>query len=286
MNRKVSNMTLPDLPENPKPEPATAPDTEHSPDRTPDFTPSFTIDTFFNGRVKVRQHRTGYRFSIDAILLAAHVLPRPGDAIVDLGTGCGIIPVVLAFRHPDTRISGIEIQPDLAASARENIRANQMADRVRIMEKDMRHVTLSDFDSPQDIVISNPPYHRAHSGRINPTAEKAIARHEIKMTLNDLTQTASRLLRTMGKFITIYPAERLADLLSAMQRFKIEPKYIRPVQSTRTDDAKLVLVTGIRNGRPGLKFSAPLIIYQSGKTYTQEVAGMYAARLRVTPSGI
>jgi tRNA1Val (adenine37-N6)-methyltransferase len=231
-----------------------------------------TVDTFFNGRILVKQHRDGYRFSIDAVLLASHVMPRPGDTVLDLGTGCGIIPLILAYRYPQISIYGIEIQQRLADIAAVNVKENRMEDRITILCKDMKHLKQNSIPEPARLVITNPPYRKADSGRINPNQERAVARHEIKAALFDVLDTARRMLRISGRFVSIYPAERMTDMLAQMRSSGIEPKYIRMIHSGPNTDAVLILVQGIRGGHPGMKIGPPLVICREDGSYTDELS--------------
>jgi tRNA1Val (adenine37-N6)-methyltransferase len=233
-------------------------------------------DTFFNGHIVVRQESAGYRFSIDAVLLADYTTAHPDETLVDLGTGCGILPLILAYRYPKTQFVGIEIQSSLAELAVRNVHENSMSDRIRIMCRDMKSIQKSQIPGPVDRVISNPPYRKPDTGRVNPNPQRAVARHEIKITLEEVVMTAARLLRPGGRFTTIYPAGRLADLMSGMQANGIEPEKIRTIHSRSGDDAKLVLTEGIKGGRGGVTIEPPLIIYQAGNTYTDAVEKMFS----------
>jgi tRNA1(Val) A37 N6-methylase TrmN6 len=234
-----------------------------------------TKDTFFSGRIKVRQDRSGYRFSIDSILLACHAGPRPGDKVLDLGTGCGIIPLILAYHEPNLKIFGIEVQKELADIAGTNVEENHMGDIITILCKDMKELKNDMISGPVDLIVSNPPYRKVVSGRINPDMQRAVARHEIKVSLEDITSTSRRVLRTAGRFVTIYSAERITDLLTHLRSAGIEPKFLRMVHSGVKTEAKLVLVEGIKDGRPGVKIGPPLIIYDRDGAYTQEVEKMF-----------
>ena len=234
-----------------------------------------STDTFFNGRIKVRQHRYGYRFSIDAILLAHHVTPRPGDRILDLGTGCGIIALILAYRHPDIEIYGIEVQKELAEIAALNVKENFLEDRICIVCEDLKAVNNDAIPRPVNVIVSNPPYRQANSGRINPNRQKAVARHEIETTLTDFVKTARRLLQKSGHLVTIYPAERAVDLIAEMRYRDIEPKFLRMIHSGQDTPAKLILVEGKRGARGGTKVGPPLVIYNKDGSYTSQVQKMF-----------
>jgi tRNA1Val (adenine37-N6)-methyltransferase len=236
---------------------------------------SLTTDTFFNGRISVKQNRAGYRFSIDAVLLAWHARPRPNNTVLDLGTGCGIIPMILYYRHPKIKVYGVEIQAELADIAALNIAENRMEDRIFIHCRNMKGLKHDLTYGPVDLVISNPPYRKTESGRINPDQQRAVARHEIKATLYDIVETARRMLRTSGRFVIIYLAERMADILIQMRSAGIEPKYLRMIHSQRQTEAKLILVEGKKGGRHGLKIDPPLIIYRKNGSYSDEVEEMF-----------
>lgn len=234
-----------------------------------------TPDTFFHGKITVKQKESGYRYSIDSVLLAWHCRPRPGNRIIDLGTGCGIIPLILLYRHPAITIQGIEIQKDLADIARLNIRENGYENRADIIWQDMSTLKGKSVNPPVDIIVSNPPYRKADSGRINPNQECAVARHEIKITLEGVIQTARKLLSTGGRLITINTADRLTDLITCMRNTGIEPKFARMIHSKQKSEARMVLIEGTMRGRPGMKIAPPLVIYNNDGSYTNEVEKMF-----------
>ena len=237
---------------------------------------SYTTDTFFDGKIKVMQSRAGYRFSIDSVLLAFHAAPRPGDKVLDLGTGCGIISLIMAVRQPDIRIFAVELQTELAGLAEANVGQNQLANRIQVMHTDMRLLKPNMTGGPADLIVCNPPYRKPGSGRINPAQQRAVARHEIKVSLVDILETAHRMLRTAGRFVVIYSVERTTDIISCMRSEQIEPKFMRMIHSTRNSEAKLVLIEGVKGARPGLKVTPSLIIYDDTGDYTEEVKPMFA----------
>lgn len=236
---------------------------------------AITTDTFFDGQLQVKQYRDGYRFSIDAVLLAGYASPKPGEIVLDLGTGCGILPLILAYRHPDIRIWGVEIQDELAEVATINARENRLEDRITIICEDMISLKSEIFSGSVDMVVCNPPYRKVNSGRINPNPQRAIARHEIQVTLHEVVETASRMLNMSGRFVTIFSVERTMDILSSMRECGLEPKHLRSVHSFEDANATLVLLTGIKGGRPGMNVEPPLIIYKDEDTYTEEVRRMF-----------
>jgi tRNA1Val (adenine37-N6)-methyltransferase len=224
---------------------------------------ALTVDTFFNGSIRVKQDQAGYRFSIDAVFLAGLAEPSPEDTVLDLGTGCGIIPLILAYRHPKIRIYGVEVQERFADLAAQNVKENCLDDRISVHFLDMKMLTPDTTSGPVDVVVSNPPYRKAESGRINPDRQRAIARHEIRM------------LRTAGKFKTIYTAERTADMVIQMRLAGLEPKSLRIIHSKHNTVGKLIYIEGKKGGRPGLKIGPPLIIYNQDGSYTDEVQAMF-----------
>jgi len=216
-----------------------------------------SVDDFMNGRLKLIQSRTGYRFSIDAILLSQFVSTKPGDIVVDLGTGCGIIPLVLLLTRPIRFAFGLEIQENLADQAARNAVLNGFENKMGIIIGDIKHPPLT--PSSADLVVCNPPYRKKDSGRINPDPQRAIARHEILTALNEILEAARRLLRAKGRIAMIYPAVRLADVMVRMRGFNLEPKRIRIVHPRLESEAKLALIEASSGGSVGLKVLPPLI---------------------------
>lgn len=234
-----------------------------------------TCDTFFNGALRVEQQRAGYRFSIDAVILADRVRPRPGDQVLELGTGSGIVLLILAFRYPDAGYIGVEVQSGLYQLALKNVQMNRMQDRIRLLHMDMRDLRLEQTGGAVDTLVCNPPYRRVAAGRLNPNHQKAIARHEMKLNLPDLLQTVQRMLRPGGRCHIVYTAERLIELLTGMSAAAIEPKHLTMVYSGLHTEAKLALVEGVKGARSGCKVAPPLIIYDENGQYTPEVAKMF-----------
>jgi tRNA1Val (adenine37-N6)-methyltransferase len=233
-----------------------------------------TTDTLFNGKLLVRQPKDGYRFSIDAVLLAHLACPRPQDRLIDIGAGCGIVALILAFRFPGVCIHAVEIQPVLAELARENARLNGLAARIEVAQEDLRRIRQQDTGGPFDLMVCNPPYRKARSGRINPDPQKAMARHELAASLPDVMEAAARLLKRAGRLAVIYPSERTAELIAEMRSVSIEPKVLRMIHSRIDAGAKLTFVEGSLGGNPGLRVEPPLAIYGEQGQYSPEVESM------------
>jgi tRNA1Val (adenine37-N6)-methyltransferase len=244
-----------------------------------------TVDTFFENQIKIHQPADGYRYAMDPVILAAHVMPRPGCKIIDIGCGCGIIPLILGFRHKNVHIIGIEIQSQLAELATKNIHENQMSDRIQILKKDVRSTTSFDIQSYDnqsydnqglaDIIVSNPPYKKKGTGRLNPNSQRAIARHEIRLELSQFFSNARKLLKPRGQILFIFPASRLQDIVPGLVSHNFQLDWIQFVHTKKNKIAKLILVSGIKEGRGSSIVRPPLYIYDNQNNPTNEYAAMF-----------
>ena len=188
-----------------------------------------TRDAALDGRVTLWQHRRGYRFSVDAVLLGVFCRPARGGLGADLGTGCGVVGLVLLARGAARRVVGVELQADLARLARRNARENRDQGTLSVVRADLRRRPLPLAAGCFDLVVSNPPFFRLASGRRSPDPERAVARDERALPLADLLRAARWLLRTGGRFGVVYPAPRLAELLTGARDVGLEPKRLRLV---------------------------------------------------------
>jgi tRNA1Val (adenine37-N6)-methyltransferase len=241
-----------------------------------------TLDVLFDGKLSLFQSRTGYRFSLDALLLANFVTIKRQEKIVDLGTGNGVIPLVLATLHRSAILTGVELQPAMIERARRNVQLNGLERRIQILSGDVRAGAQLAAEASFDVAVCNPPYRKPGSGRVSPNDERQIARHETQGDLGDFLHTGAFLLRAKGRMAIVYSAGRCVDLLSLMREARIEPKRMRTVHSFAGVEASLVLVEGVKGGRSGVEVLAPLTIYLRGKEYTKEVAAMIAGTGRGT----
>jgi len=223
--------------------------------------PDETLDNFFNGKLQIIQKKKGYRFSIDAVLLSQFIKIRKNERAIDLGTGCGILPLLLAHTTKAHFFIGVEIQKGLAECAKKNVVLNHLEDRISILKQDFRELKGTLPPGSFDVVFSNPPYRKYRTGRINPSMEKAIARHEIKGTLEDLISIASYLLPPKGRCYLIFPALRTVDLLVALREGKLEPKRLQFVHPRIGEEAKFILTESIKASGVELKLMEPLILH-------------------------
>lgn len=240
-------------------------------------TGSETFDTLFGGKLRIVQEKDGYRFSLDAILLAGFVWLRRGERVIDLGTGVGIIPLILGKRgEAAEQIVGVEIQEKLTELAQRNVLINGLEDLIHIVLGDIR--CLDDEFPPAgfDVVVTNPPYYRVASGRINPYVQKAIARHEVTCTLDDVLQSTRYLLKEGGRIFVVFPAQRAITLLGSLRNAALEPKILRWVHPREGEEATFVLTEAYKGGGEGVEVLPPLFIYSHDGTYTPELQRLYS----------
>lgn len=225
-------------------------------------------------QLELSQSITGYRYSIDSFILADFANPAQENKIIDFGTGNGILPLLLACKTT-SKIIGIEIQSSLLRHALRNIAQRRLKNQVTLIQGDIRFSKSFLKNGYFDIVLSNPPYRKLNSGRLNPNSEKAIARHEIIITLPDIIENAAYLLCDNGKLVMIYLPERYDELIKTIEEKGLTPNKIRFVHSNRNSDPKMFLVEAIKEGNGDLTILSPLYIYDNNGNYTLEMQKIY-----------
>ena len=230
------------------------------------------LQEFLYGRFKILQKKEGYRFSVDPILLASFVEVAPNDRIVDLGTGSGIMPLILIDRLEEGCIVGIECQQAYVDMARRSVEINNRQDRITIRHGDVRDPGDEPAAESFDIAVCNPPFLPAGTGHVNPRDDKAIARHEVCGTLQEFIRAARRLTRQKGRAYFVFPAARLVDLMALLRESSLEPRTLRLVHANEHSPAKLALVEAVKDGKPDLKIRRPLFIYDLNGQYTDEAS--------------
>jgi tRNA1Val (adenine37-N6)-methyltransferase len=231
----------------------------------------------FGGRLVLEQPREGYRFSIDAVLLAWWVDFEAGDRILDAGCGVGVVGLTLACCRGARDVTGVELQESLAALARANAAANGASTRVSIVEADVRRLS-PDFGGRFDVACANPPFREVGGGRLNPSAEKAAARHELTLTIEELSLAAAFALKAGGRFFLIHQPRRLPEVFSALGDAGFRVEKLRFVQPREGEAANLVLVAATRGGARETVVMAPLAIYDGRGAYAAEMAAVYEGR--------
>ncbi len=224
--------------------------------------------------------RKGYRiiqntkifcFGIDAILLSAYAKMNETDSAIDLGTGNGIIPMLMEARYGGSHFYGLEIQDINVELARRSIELNGLLGKVEVVHGDIKEASQIFGAGKYDVVTSNPPYMNENHGLTNPDSHKAIARHEILCTLEDVVREASRLLKFNGHFYMIHRPHRLVEIFDTLTKYKLEPKRVRFVHPYMDKEANMVLIDAVRGAKSMVKIENPLVVYREQGVYTQEL---------------
>lgn len=237
--------------------------------------PGERIDDLIRNDLKIIQNNVSFSFSIDAVLLANFATLKENDKVMDLGTGSGVIPLLLTSRKKNIMVTGLEIQEPVADMARRSILLNKLDARINIITGDIKEIANHFVAGSFDLIISNPPYMPAGAGLLNEEDAVAIAKHELKCTLEDVIKTASRLLNPKGRFAMVHRPSRLTDIIQLMRNYRLEPKRLRLVHSALGKKPSTVLVEAYRDGQPGLDIMEPLYIYNIDGTYTDELWRIY-----------
>jgi tRNA1Val (adenine37-N6)-methyltransferase len=232
-----------------------------------------TLDILCEDRLQIIQRRDGYRFSIDAILLANFVTLKKHERLLDIGSGCGIMPIYMSKKGYVNKMLGVEIQKDLYNTSLRNKTLNY-CDNVDFICGDITSWAQTLKRSPFHVVISNPPYTKERTGRKSPNHSRLIARYETSLHLSDLISVSSSLLYKKGRFYVIYPSRRLGELISIAASNKLEVKRLRFVHPKKNEGANLFLAEFIKEGGVGTSVEQPLYIYENSR-YTDEVKGYY-----------
>ena len=233
------------------------------------------IDDLQRGGLRVIQRADAFRFGTDAVLLADFAAPRRHDRVCDLGTGTGIIPLLLYARENTISADAVEIQPDMADMAARSMAMNGLNEKIRVLPGDLRSIRTLLPHARYDLVTCNPPYVKAGGTLLNPDASKRLARHEESCAIEDVACAAAWLLQNGGRLCCVFPAARMIELSDAMRKYRMAPKRIRMVHSRVEKAAHLCLMEGMLDARPGLIIEPPLVIYDENNAYTPELRRIY-----------
>ena len=226
--------------------------------------------------LKIIQNTKGFCFGIDSVLLSDFAKNiKKNYTIVDLGTGTGIISILLSKKTEAKKIYGIELQEEVCDMASRSVLLNNLQDKIEIINKNIKNISDTLGINVSDVVVTNPPYKKYGTGLLNEDDSKIISRHEKECTLEDVIKQSFKILKDKGLFYMVHRPDRLVDIIYLMRKYKIEPKEIRIVYSNIKSKAVLVLIKGIKNAGEELKVLSPLYIYNEDGTYTDEVLKIY-----------
>ncbi|GFI48527.1 tRNA1(Val) (adenine(37)-N6)-methyltransferase [Lachnospiraceae bacterium] len=233
------------------------------------------IDDLQRNHYRIIQDPGRFCFGMDAVLLSGFARAREGDRVLDLGTGTGIIPLLMNAKTKASHFTGLEIQPESADMARRSVALNGLEEKIGIITGDIKEAVSLFGAASFDVVTSNPPYMTEHHGLANPREPKAIARHEILCTLEDVVSQGSRLLKPGGNFFLVHRPFRLVDILVLLRQYKLEPKRMKLVHPFVDKEPNMVLIEANRGGRARMHVEPPLIVYKEPGIYTDEIYDIY-----------
>lgn len=224
------------------------------------------------------QHPGKFCFGMDAVLLSNFARVKKGEKVLDLGTGTGIIPILLTAKTEGERFVGLEIQKESADMARRSVAHNHLEGKIEIVNGDIKEASELFGLSSFDVITTNPPYMIGRHGIANASDTKAIARHEVLCTLEDILRESAKILRPGGRFFMVHRPFRLAEILSTMVQYKIEPKRMRMVHPFVDKEPNMVLIEGVRGGNSRMTVERPLVVYKEQGVYSDELLGEYGLK--------
>lgn len=237
--------------------------------------PTERIDDLERNGYRIIQDTTKFCFGMDAVLLSGFARVRRGDRVIDLGCGTGIIPILLEAKTEGKHFTGLEIQPEMADMAARSVALNRLQDKIDIVLGDIKEASRLFGLASFDVLTCNPPYMDGGAGLKNPDGPKAIARHEILCTFDDVARETARLLKPGGRFFLVHRPRRLPELIVTMRAHGLEPKRMKMVHPYAGRDANMVLIEAVRGGRPLLKIEAPVIVFKEPGVYSDEIRDVY-----------
>lgn len=233
------------------------------------------IDELHRNQYKIIQNPEGFCFGMDAVLLSGFAKVKPGETVLDLGTGTGIIPILLEAKTEGKHFTGLEIQERSADMANRSVMLNDLQEKVSIVKGDIKEASALLGKASFDVVTTNPPYMNESHGLTNPNLPKAIARHEILCTLEDVVREASLVLKPGGRMYMVHRPRRLIEIIGMLESYKLEVKRLKPVHPFVDKEANMVLLEAVKGGKPLLKLEAPLVVYKEQGVYTDEIYDIY-----------
>ena len=237
--------------------------------------PGERIDDLQRKGYKIIQNTEKFCFGMDAVLLSGFTTVKPGELVLDMGTGTGIIPILLEAKTEGKHFTGLEIQAESADMARRSVALNNLAEKIDIVNGDIKEASKIFGKNVMNVVTVNPPYMNDLHGIKNPDMPKAIARHEVLCTLEDVVREASAVLKQNGRFYMVHRPHRLVEIITMMTKYKLEPKRMRLVHPYKDKEANMVLIEGLKGGKSMIKVESPIVVYESENVYTEQLLKLY-----------
>lgn len=233
------------------------------------------IDDLQRNGYRIIQNEEKFCFGMDAVLLSGFAKVKPGESVLDLGTGTGIIPILLSAKTEAGHLTALEIQEESADMARRSVALNGLSERISVVAGNIKEASVLFGKATFDVVTTNPPYMNENHGLKNPDLPKAIARHEVLCSLEDVVREASLVLKPNGRFYMVHRPFRLAEIFAVMQKYKLEPKAMRLVHPFADKEPNMVLIEGLKGGKSMVKIAPPLVVYKEPGIYTDEIYEVY-----------
>lgn len=234
------------------------------------------IDDLQYKNLKLIQNKDGFCFGVDSVLLSDFAKEiKKNSVVVDIGTGSGIIGLLLCKKTNLKKIYGVEIQKEVAEMAKRSIQLNRLEDKFEIINCDIHDIFEVLPKNSVDSVVTNPPYKKVDTGMKNVDERQMISRHEVKCTLEDVIEKSSGLLKDLGTFYMVHRAERMVDIMCTLRKYRLEPKLVRFVHSKQNEKPNLILVKAVKYANCFLKIDKPLVIYDENGNYTEEINRIY-----------
>ena len=237
--------------------------------------PGERFDDLNRNGYSIIQDPKRFCFGMDAVLLSGFAEVRKGDEVLDLGTGTGIIPILLEAKTEGRHFTGLEIQKESADMARRSVAYNQLEERVSIVDGDIKEASTLFAPSSFDVITTNPPYMIGQHGLTNPHVPKAIARHEILCTFDDVACQAARVLKDRGRFFLVHRPFRLVELMATLTKYKLEPKRMQLVFPFIDKEPNMVLIEACKGGNSRIQIERPLVVYERPGVYTKDILELY-----------
>ncbi|MDF2586747.1 MAG: Methyltransferase type 11 [Anaerocolumna sp.] len=233
------------------------------------------IDELHRNQYKIIQNEKKFCFGMDAVLLSGFAKVKKAELVLDLGTGTGIIPILLEAKTEGLHFTGLEIQEESADMARRSVAMNKLEDKIEIILGDIKEASKLFGAASFDVVTSNPPYMNDNHGLTNPNMEKAIARHELLCSLDDVVREAAKVLKPGGRFYLVHRPFRLVEIINTLTNYKLEPKRMKMVHPFINKEPNMVLIECVKGGKSMIKVESPLIVYKEQNVYTDEIYDIY-----------